>query len=540
MAVRRMKLLLSVVILLSLLLPAYALAGNDSWTTTGPYVRVRSIVPAAPNSSILFFAGQGGVYRSTNSGLTWETPSPLAANESSALSIAISPSNPTHLVAAGSRGIYLSEDSGSTWRYVYDSCAGNLECLWPTSVAADPLDARVFYAISIDGYLLKSTDSGFTWTKIGSLGASPGVSPNVLLVHPGGSSAIYVGCSDGVYTTLDDGISWKRSLAGWWVNGLTARADNPEIMYAAASSLFVSDNGGLTWALVGPAGQSVICAVPDPLALGTVWLGTEYGVFRSQDNGQTWSLFDTGMGTRWVNSMYVNSRSPQTVYAGTDNVGVWQYTITGQPTDYSVSINGGALYTNSINVTLNLTAPAGTTEMMVSNDGGFSGANWEGFAAQKNWTITSYGSYIIPRTVYVRFKTNGQTSATYQDDIVLDVTAPTGSVKVVDASSSAAMSQRGALGAQEARMVVYLPLMGRAAHPGMKTVRLSLSASDDISGVDGVLVANEASFYGAQWQAYAESLPWWVPPSGSTTVYVRFRDRAGNISSIYSDVYTPG
>ena len=63
--------------------------------------------------------------------------------------------------------------------------------------------------------------------------------------------------------------------------------------------------------------------------------------------------------------------------------------------------------------------------MQVSNDGGFFEAQWEPYRLHRDWQITSYGSTTLPRTVYIRYRdTVGTMSFTYQDDIILDVTAP--------------------------------------------------------------------------------------------------------------------
>ena len=111
---------------------------------------------------------------------------------------------------------------------------------------------------------------------------------------------------------------------------------------------------------------------------------------------------------------------------------------------YGVSINDGALYCNSVEVTLTLFAPGNTTEMMISNDGGFPGAEWVPFTSPISWTITSYGPYAIPRIVYVLYKDNqGGVHGPYTDDIILDVTAPSSSVTDLsraEASSSARLS----------------------------------------------------------------------------------------------------
>lgn len=130
--------------------------------------------------------------------------------------------------------------------------------------------------------------------------------------------------------------------------------------------------------------------------------------------------------------------------------------------DYGLSINDGALFTNQVTVTLSISSRPDTAQMQLSNDGGFAGAQWETYTSHRTWQITQYGSYVIPRVVYVRYKDfNGNTSSTFSDDIILDVNPPTGSVTIVSSSSSAA----------------------RRANA---TVTLSLSATDDVSGVGGM------------------------------------------------------
>lgn len=72
---------------------------------------------------------------------------------------------------------------------------------------------------------------------------------------------------------------------------------------------------------------------------------------------------------------------------------------------------------------------------------------------------------------------------------------------------------------------------------------LQLSASDDVSGVAEMRVSNQPNFDGASWQTYATSLYWNIGSSAS--VYVQFRDYAGNVSQTYVAaqtqlIYVPG
>ncbi|SFG06678.1 Listeria/Bacterioides repeat-containing protein [Desulfotomaculum arcticum] len=96
---------------------------------------------------------------------------------------------------------------------------------------------------------------------------------------------------------------------------------------------------------------------------------------------------------------------------------------TTAPTGGSISINSGADYTTSTSVTLTLSA-TGASEMMVSEDSGFSGASYEAYSTSKSFTLSS-GDGI--KTVYAKYKdaAGNETSATISDTITLVTTAAT-------------------------------------------------------------------------------------------------------------------
>ncbi|MDD5213776.1 MAG: S-layer homology domain-containing protein [Candidatus Gracilibacteria bacterium] len=67
-------------------------------------------------------------------------------------------------------------------------------------------------------------------------------------------------------------------------------------------------------------------------------------------------------------------------------------------------------------------------------------------------------------------------------------------------------------------------------------VQLTLAAIDDI-GVSQMMISNVSNFSGASWETYNTSkLNWDLGTgAGTKTVYIKFKDEAGNISSTYSD-----
>jgi uncharacterized delta-60 repeat protein len=89
-----------------------------------------------------------------------------------------------------------------------------------------------------------------------------------------------------------------------------------------------------------------------------------------------------------------------------------------------------------------------------------------------------------------------------------DVIAPTGSILIADDASTTST----------------------------KSVNLSLTAQDNQSGVSEMMICNDMSFTECVWESFASTKTWnLVGDSGTKTVYVKFKDGSGIVSSIYSD-----
>jgi hypothetical protein len=142
--------------------------------------------------------------------------------------------------------------------------------------------------------------------------------------------------------------------------------------------------------------------------------------------------------------------------------------------------------------------------MRFSNDG-ILWTDWEPYATTKSWTLTEGDGQ---KTVHVQYRDRARNvSTSYRDTIILDTRAPTGSI-IID---------------------------GGKAHTGSVLVTLTLSASDATSGVSHMRFSNNGSTWEA-WEPYATTKSWTLSTGdGEKTVYVRYRDRAGNSSSRYSD-----
>jgi len=173
----------------------------------------------------------------------------------------------------------------------------------------------------------------------------------------------------------------------------------------------------------------------------------------------------------------------------------------------TIAIDAGAPATSSTSVSLTLTwkeVEAEIREMRLRNAGDAWG-EWISVAPTKSWTLPSgEGTKIVE----AQFRdTDGETSTVASDSIILDQTAPIGSV-VIDHGAD----------------VTATPW-----------VTLVLEYSDLLSGVTDVRIRNEGGSWGS-WQYVDERKPWTISSQGGVhVVEVQYRDAADNVSDVVAD-----
>jgi hypothetical protein len=168
------------------------------------------------------------------------------------------------------------------------------------------------------------------------------------------------------------------------------------------------------------------------------------------------------------------------------------------PGPVGISINAGDQFTNDPKVTLRVVWPKLARTMFVSNDGGFAHAETTPVSREVPWHLDSSGPERLPKTVYARFEGGASGPETYQDDIILDETAP----ELVEV----------AVATESSRLVTA------------KTLKLRIKASDATSGVEEMQITSRKSKPG-KWKAFKERVSF-----GGSKAYVRVRDAAGNAS----------
>ncbi|KAF0140012.1 MAG: hypothetical protein FD122_2773 [Stygiobacter sp.] len=139
------------------------------------------------------------------------------------------------------------------------------------------------------------------------------------------------GNSSGVYRSIDNGLTWTPSSAGFtelilkYVTAVTVNKNNIVFAGTFGGTVYKSIDYGLTWTLVNPSYNlgAINCIIT--LSNGDLLAGSDViGVNYSSDNGVTWIQKNYGISNPKVKSLAQFTNGD--LYAGTDSDGLYKST----------------------------------------------------------------------------------------------------------------------------------------------------------------------------------------------------------------------
>jgi photosystem II stability/assembly factor-like uncharacterized protein len=355
-----------------------AVVGGMKWRQVGPFRggRVLAVagVPGDP-STYYFGAVAGGIFKSTNGGMSW-TPTFDHQSVSSIGSIAVADSDPNVIYAGTGEaclrgnisygdGVYKSTDAGLTWKNV-----GLKDSRHIGAVIIDPRNPDIAlvaalghaYGPNAERGVFRTADGGKTWQKV--LYKDENTGAISVVFDPRNSSVVYAslwqvrrqpwyfnsgGPGSGLYKSVDGGLTWKQLTGNGLPEGNLGRigiavsgADSNRVyalIEAKEGGLFRSGDAGNSWTRINDDERyrqrawyfSHVFA--DPRQVDTVYV-LNTGAFRSNDGGKTFDLLPAPHGDH--HGLWIDPLDPQRLMNSNDG-GV------------TISLDGGKTWTEQNN-----------------------------------------------------------------------------------------------------------------------------------------------------------------------------------------------
>ena len=335
-------------------------------------------VTGVPSQPRTFYMGvaSGGLFRTTDGGVSWTPISDGKIPLGSMGSIAVADSDPNIIyVGTGSdgvrsnvstgRGVYRTVDGGGTWQFAGLYNAGQIG-----AVRIHPTNPDIVWVAAYgDAFkrnqergVFKTADGGKTWKKV--LFVNDGVGAMDVEIQPGNPNVVYAWMSrlerkpwtiisgsrdGGFYKSTDGGEKFTRITAGLPADligkaNLAVTNAKPDRIYALIEAkpgggFYRSDDAGQTWALV--SSQAALIQRPfyyttlgaDPTNADVVYAGAE-SFFKSSDGGKTFTLMRTPHGDN--HDIWINPKDGNTMIQSNDG-------------GANVSFDGGRTWSSQLN-----------------------------------------------------------------------------------------------------------------------------------------------------------------------------------------------
>src|SRR5574338_522560 len=354
-----------------------------------------------PNNSNVIYVGTGeangghnnfpggGVFKSTDAGLTWSF---LGLEGTTSIGrIVINPqnSNILYLASVGSyfapnpeRGIYKSNDAGLTWEhslFISDTTGA-------VDIIIDPNNPDRLMAAA--------------WERVRRPNTSPLPNPAVtnvgrigLAIHKNNPDIVYALYTDGysiisLYRSNDFGITWSdvdpdNELSGgmsnfsWYFGQVRVHPENPNLVYVLDVAFMRSSDGGNSWPIIyGYNGPSELHVDHHALAFNPadpnfIISGNDGGINISTNSGQTFSQSKNIPATQFY-EIGLDYNYPEKLYGGTQDNGT-NRTADGSIDNWQNIYGGDGFYVvvdyNNSNI---IYAESQNGGLGKSTDGGFS------------------------------------------------------------------------------------------------------------------------------------------------------------------------
>jgi photosystem II stability/assembly factor-like uncharacterized protein len=270
---------------------------GDDWkklaSKTNP-INIDSLAIDPTDTNIIYAGTWWRAYKTTDGGQNWRLIKDGMIDDSDVFAITIDPRDSNHIIASACSGIYESFNKGEKWAKIQGIPSQSRRT---RDILQHPTIPGVVFAATTEGFWMTS-NGGKSW----AITTQKDLEINSIAVHPDDPNRVIIGTNNyGVMISNDGGRNFAQSNQNFtsrFTYTLSADVERPNRLYATTRNtatgggfVFISDDAGLTWKQ--PKNYDVIRTSPyafiqDRVNPNIIHMGTNLGMFRSVDRGNTW------------------------------------------------------------------------------------------------------------------------------------------------------------------------------------------------------------------------------------------------------------
>jgi photosystem II stability/assembly factor-like uncharacterized protein len=271
---------------------------GDDWKKTSSDtmpVNVDSLAIDPRNTDTVYAGTWWRAYKTTDSGKNWRLIKDGMIDDSDVFAVTIDHKNPDHVVASACSGIYESFNKGELWKKIQGIPSQSRRT---RDILQHPSRPGTIYAATTEGFWM-TTDGGKSW----ALTTQRDLEINSIAVHPDAPDKVFIGTNNyGVMVSNDGGKNFKptnENFSSRFTYSVTADVQDSNRLYATTQNtatgggfVFISNNAGTTWQQaknLDVERVSPFALMQDHADPNLIYLGTNLGLFRSLDRGDSWS-----------------------------------------------------------------------------------------------------------------------------------------------------------------------------------------------------------------------------------------------------------
>ncbi len=217
-------------------------------------------------------------------------------DDSDVFAVDINTRNPDHIIASACSGIYQSFNRGESWKKIKGIPSRSRRT---RAILQNPGKPGAIYAGTTEGFWM-SANGGKNW----SLTTSRKLEINAIALHRSEPNKIYIATNNyGVMVSTNGGRSFRSNNGNFssrFTYKVTPDIERPNRFYATTINtatgggfVFVSNDSGRTWT---PSVRNLdtkrtisYSLIQDKVNSNIIYLGTNYGLYKSINRGVSWS-----------------------------------------------------------------------------------------------------------------------------------------------------------------------------------------------------------------------------------------------------------